>query len=218
MRAMFDAHRPPVRPGQPGHDVPDGRRLAAADGADAGPARRVGGARPRLRHRRPVPRARRPRPAAGRARPVVRDAGRRPHRPPRWSRPTCCGCPCRDGVGRRRDVRVRPAQPRRPGAVLRRAGPGRAAGRAHRACSRWPSRPTRSCGRPRGVLRQGRAPHRRRCCRTRAAYRYLPRSVAYLPAAGRAAGELGGGRLRRRRRDDCCRAASPSFSSATRDR
>ena len=45
--------------------------------------------------------------------------------------------------GRRRDVRLRPAQPRRPRGVLRRARPGRAPGRPHRPARRRRSRATR---------------------------------------------------------------------------
>ena len=47
----------PLRPGEPRHDVRDGRRVAPAHGARAPAAGRRTGPRPRLRDRRPLPRA-----------------------------------------------------------------------------------------------------------------------------------------------------------------
>ena len=64
--------------------------------------------------------------------------------------------------------------------VLRRASDERPAGRAHRpARRRHPSERSDPLGSQR-VLRQGGAPHRRAAVRS-GRYRYLPKSVAYLP-------------------------------------
>ena len=92
--------------------------------------------------------------------------------------------PVPDALGRRRDVRVRPAQPRRPRAVLRRARPRRAPRRAHRPARRraspttgWSAGATastsaRSCPRIGGLaVGPGRLP--------------LPAAQRRLPAAGR---------------------------------
>ena len=49
-----------------------------------------------------------------------------------------------------------------------------------------------------------------------AAYRYLPRSVAYLPPPDEMLAMIAPGRLRRRRAPPAVRAASPSSSPATR--
>ena len=157
-------------------------RAAGAGGPceSLGLPRGVDRARPGLRHRRPVPRAGASGLRADRRRPVVRDAGRRPHR--RAARAGRRPAPARARrLGRRGHLRLRPAQLRQPPAVLRRAGAGSCGPAGASPCSRWPSRRTGSCA---GATASTSA----RSCRCvggllsdPAAYRYLPRSVAYLP-------------------------------------
>ena len=181
-------HRSPLRPGQPGDDVPPRRpvatpgraaRLALPPGAAVRDlASGTGDLCVELARQRPAP-------AVGR--PLVRDARRRPQRrAPGAGRHPAPPVPARRA--RRGDVRLRAAQPGRPGAVLRRARPGGAARRAHRPARRrhaaqpgaargaTTSTSARSCPQIGGLLSDP------------AAYRYLPKSVAYLPAAGRDAG------------------------------
>ena len=148
----------------------------------ARPGPRRDGGRPRLRHRRPVRRpGRRPGTVRCRSTCQLRHARRRPQRrAARAGRHPPPPAPRRRG--RRRDVRLRPAQPRRP---RRRSSPSSAGSCARAAaspCSTSASRSNRlvRCGNgiyfgqvvPRigGLLSDG------------AAYRYLPKSVAYLPA------------------------------------
>ena len=83
-------------------------------------------------------------------------------------------------VGRRGDLRVRAAELHRARRVLRRGGPG--------APARWPPRRPRGGASPGGFLRFGHhiwfdrvVPVLGGGSRTAAAYRYLPRSTAYLP-------------------------------------
>ena len=162
------------------------------------PARRVDGARPGVRHRRPVPRAGVEGPPPDRRRPVLRDAGRRPHRRAAGARRRPAA-PAARRLGRRRDLRLRAAELREPPAVLRRAGPGGRGPAAASRCSRWPSRRTGCCG-------PGTASTSARSCRWSAAllsdpaaYRYLPRSVAYLPEPAVMLDQLARRRVRRRR-------------------
>ena len=87
-------------------------RWRRRDRRDARPAARLDGARPGVGHRRPVHRPAQGRAPADLGRPVVRDARRRPHRraPGAGRHPAAAGA---RRVGRRRDVRVRAAQPHR---------------------------------------------------------------------------------------------------------
>ena len=153
---------------------------------------------------------------ADRRRPVVRDAGRRPR----------TGAPLRAGrraapagarrVGRRRDLRVRAAQPRR---ARRRSSPSWPAScdpAVASPCSRWPSRPTRSCGWGHGVYFGKVVPRIGGLLSDAAAYRYLPKSVAYLPEPRRAAGHAAPTPGSPTPAATCSRAASPSCSPATR--
>ena len=82
---------------------------------------------------------------------------------------------------RRRDLWVRPAELRRPGRLLRRAGSRRPARTAMSRCSRWPS-PGRACsGSGHGVYFGKVVPRIGGLLSDGSAYRYLPKSVAYLP-------------------------------------
>ena len=115
----------------------------------------------------------------------LRHAGRRPHR--RAARPGRRPPPAR--ARRRRSTASPAASPCATSStstpffaeLARVVRPG---GRIALLEVAEPPNPRAALG-PRRLLRQGRAPHRRRCCPTRAAYRYLPQSVAYLPAARR---------------------------------
>ena len=167
MREMFDAIAPRYdlvnRVMTFRLDVRWRRRTVEALALPAGQPR----ARPGQRHRRPVRRPRRRR-AAARSRSTCqpRDAARRSQR-----RAACPGRhPAPAGARRhrrRRHVRLRPAQPRRPAGVLRRARPRRAPRRAHRpARRRRAPQPARAL-RPRHLLRQGRASRSAGCCPTR---------------------------------------------------
>ena len=170
--------------------------MAATGGARARAPAWQPRARPRERHGRPVRRPRQCRPPADLGRPQLRDARRRPlgrtagagrHPAPAGARP----------CGRRRDVRVRAAQPRRAPGVLRRARTRRATGRADRAARRRdPAQPARPLGQ-RHLLRQGRAPDRRAAVRRRGLP--LPPQERRLPSSpdddGRAAARR---RVRRR--------------------
>ena len=198
-------HRPALRPRQPDHDVPPRRALAAPRRRDArrcppAAACSTSPAAPATcASTSPAPGYR---PIVGR--PQLRDAARPTAAARRGCRPTSSACRSPDGVGRRRDVRVRPAQPRRPAAVLRRAGPGRAPGRAHRpARRRHPAQPARALG-PRHLLRQGRA------AASAAAVGPgglpLPAAQRRLPAAARArcVADAAARRVRRRRPPPSC--------------
>ena len=136
-------------------------------------------ARPRQRHRRHVPRPGPGRPPSDLGRPQPRDAAGRSQR--------CSPCTGRHPLpadprwdGRRRHVRLRAAQPRRPRHLLHRARSGRAAGGRVALLD---------VGVPRNALvRAGHAwyfgkvvPRIGGWLSDAAAYRYLPRSVAYLP-------------------------------------
>ena len=112
-------------------------------------------------------------------------------------------------LGRRCDVRVRAAQPRRAPGVLRRARTRGAARREDRpARRRNPTQPDRAVGQ-RDLLRQGRAPHRRAPVGCRGLP--VPPPERRLPASARR-------RWSRRfappgsatRRTTSCRAGSPS--------
>ena len=215
VRSMFDAIAPALRPGEPDHDVPHGRRLAPQDGAQPRPAAGLDGARPRVRHRRPVPRAGAERAPPDRRRPVVRDAGRRPHR-------------------RAARARRRPAPARCPTARST-ASPAASPCATSRACRRsspsWPG----WCGRagaiallevaepPNRLLRAGHGVYFGKVVpliggllSDPAAYRYLP-AVGRLPARARRdarpAGRPPGSSTST---GASCPSASPSSSPATR--
>ena len=199
---MFDAIAPALRPGQPDHDVPPRRALAAAG--------RAGRSRSRpapwcsTSPAAPATCASSWPPAAYRPLSVdlsLRDARRRPQRraPGAGRHPAPAGPRRR---GRRRDVRLRPAQPRRPRRVLRRAGPRRAPGRAHRAARRRPSPPNpRRCAGATASTSARSCPASAACC---------PTGRVPLPAQER--------RLPARRRPRCCarlRAAGFDDAAAT---
>ena len=145
-------HRAPLRPRQPDHDVPP-RRAAG----DAGPSRRSAcpsGATVldlAVRHRRPVHRA-----AAGAASARCPSTCRSACSPPTAAarpgcRPTSCRLPVAAGGGRRRHVRLRAAQPRRPRRRSSTSWPASCAPAAASRCSRWPHRPTRCCAAGHGI-------------------------------------------------------------------
>ena len=138
-------------------------------------------ARPGLRHRRPVPRARGRR-ACG---PSGVDLSFGMLAAARTDAPLAAGRRAAPAgarrLGRRRDLRLRPAQPRRAAAVLRRAAPRRCAPAAASPCSRWPSRPTRCCAGATASTSARWCPCIGGLLSDASAYRYLPRSVAYLP-------------------------------------
>ena len=184
---------------------------------------------------RPVPGAGRRRPPCStwRAAPAT-SAGSWPGRATSRSASTCAsGCwpppaptrrslqadalrlPLPDGSRRRGHLRLRPAQLRRPRRVLRRAGPGGAARRPHRPARGGRARPTRCCGGATPSTSARSSPASAGCCPTRAAYRYLPKSVAYLPepprAACRRSGDAG---FPDAERTPALAAASPSCSPA----
>ena len=147
-----------------------------------------------------------------RVRPVVRDARRRPHRgaagPGRHPPPAA---PRR--VARRRHLRLRPAQPGRARGVLRRAGAGWSARAGASPCWRSPSRPTRCCA---GVTRLyfGKVvPTVGGLLSDAAAYRYLPRSVAYLPPPGTMLAPARGRRVRRGRADPAVHGDRPAVTA-----
>ena len=139
-------HRAALRPREPDHDVPHGRRLAAAHRALARPARRRHRARPGVRHRRPVPGAVEAGAARRSASTSPSGCWPRPAPTPRSCTATPCASRCPTASRRRRHVRLRPAQLREPPAVLRRAGPGRPPGRAHRAARGRRAARTGCCG------------------------------------------------------------------------
>ena len=166
-------------------------------------------ARPRVRHRRPVPRAGVERPPPDRRRPVVRDAGRRPHR------------------------RAARARRRPPAAAARRhRSTGVTCGFALRNFAGLPpffaelARVVRPGGRiallevaepPNRLLRAGHGfyfgkvvPLVGGLLSDPAAYRYLPRSVAYLPEPTAMLDQLAARRVRRTSTAACCPSASPS--------
>ena len=209
-------HRPPLRPGQPHHDVPHGRRLAAPGRRGRWPCGRARscvdlacGTGDLCRELTP--------PAWRRSASTCRSGCWPPPAPaPRCCRATPCACPSATGVGRRRHLRVRPAQPGGAAAVLRRAGPRAAPRRAHRPARGGRRRPTRSCAGATASTSARWCRSSAACCRTPSAYRYLPRSVAYLPAPD---DMLADGRRppgSSTSSAGCCRAASPSCSRATR--
>ena len=148
------------------------------------------GARPRLGHRRPL---HRPAARAGH-RPISIDlsfgmlAADRSAR--RECRATSLRLPVPDGVGRRRDVRVRPAQPRRPRGVLPRAGPGRPPGRPDRAARRRACRANTVIRLGHGVYFGKVVPRSGALLSDGAAYRYLPKSGRVPPGPGRDAATL----------------------------
>ena len=191
-------HRPALRPRQPDHDVPPRRALAAPRRARARPARRAAGS-----STWPAAPATCASTSPGPGyRPISVDLSLGMLRADRSGAPRVQAdilrLPVPDGSRRRRDVRVRPAQPRRPGGVLRRARPGRAPGRPHRpARRRHPPQPARALG-PRHLLRQGGAAHRRLAVRPGGLP--LPAAQRRLPAAaGGDGGDAARGRVRRRR-------------------
>ena len=142
-----------------------------------------------------------------RLRSQLRHALRRPQRPP----PGAGRHPAPPPTRRRRrwrHLRVRPAQPRRSRRLLRRTGPSRAARGAHRpARRRRAPQPASSAGATASTSARwcpGSAP-----CRDGAAYRYLPKSVAYLPPARSRWSTSSVGRVRRRRAPSALRWAHP---------
>ena len=176
-------------------------RLAPADRRRARPPARVARARPRVRHRRPLPRPRDCRLPTRRRRLLRRDAGAAPAPTRRSSAATAqslplptgrvdgvvCGFALRNFVDF--DVGVRRV---RAGAAARR--PLRRA-RRHRARA-----PVMRAGN--AVWFRGAVPLLGRILAHDAdAYRYLPRSTAYLPAPDALLGDLHARGLRRRRPD-----------------
>ena len=124
-------------------------------------------------------------------------------------------------LGRRRHVRLRAAQPRRPAGVLRRARRGSCAPAGGSRCSTSASRTT-------ALIRWGNniyfgkvVPKIGALLSDGAAYRYLPKSVAYLPAQDEMLAELRARRLRRRRAPPALRrphaAAARAPGGATRE-
>src|SRR4051794_39789282 len=95
-------------------------------------------------------------------------------------------------------MRVRVAQPGLAAAVLRRAGQGAAAGRAYRPARRGPADEPGLAGRPLGLLRPGRTPHRRAAVRRRRLSLLAPLGCLSA-AATRHARRAAGRRVRRRR-------------------
>ena len=206
-------HRPAVRPRQPHHDVPARRPLAATSRPGARPRRRrapsldlasgtgdlcvdlaPGGIPARVGGPQPGHAARRPQrgPASPGGHPP-------PARAPR--------------LGRWGDVRVRPAQPRRPGIVLRGARPGRATRRSHRpARRRHPQQPSRALGQ-RHLLRHGCAADRRSALRP--GRLPLPPAQRRLPPGAR--GHGGDARRRRIRRRHAHRAQRRHHPTPHRD-
>ena len=155
-----------------------------AHGRRARAAQRLDRAGPRVGHGRPLPRAARPRPRGDQRRPVRGDAARRSERrAPRARRRAAAPPPRRRR--RRRDVRVRAAQPAR---ACGRSSPSSLAscGSAGESrCSRSRPLTTRSCV---GVTASTSATSSRSSAGWLSdgdAYRYLPRSVAYLPEPDR---------------------------------
>ena len=194
-------HRPPLRPGEPGHDLPHGRRLAAPHRARPRPAA-PGSVVLDLAcgTGRPVPRAGRGRAPAGRRRPVPGHAGRTPAPTPPWSRPTSCACPCPTAPPTAltcgfalRNLR-RPGTPSSPSCarVLR---PGGRIALLEVAEPDEPGAPLR----PRRVLRQGGALRRWRCCPTPPPTATCPGRWPTCRPAG-AAGHAGRRRVHRRDR------------------
>ena len=176
-------HRPALRPRQPDHDVPHGRRLAAHDRAP-----------PRPRGPGPGCSTWRAAPATCAASWRRRDCGR--------SASTCrfgmlaaartdaplvqadaLRLPVPDGAGGRRHVRLRAPQLRRARRRSSPSWPGSCARAGASRCSRWPSRRTGSCAGATALLRQGRPAHRRAAVRPRRLP--LPAPVGRLPARAR---------------------------------
>ena len=151
-----------------------------------------------------------PGPPPDRRRPVLRDAGRRPHRRPRSLQGDVLRLP---RARRRRSTASPAASPCGTSPPSRRSSPswpGSCARAGASPCSRWPSRPTGCCA-------SATASTSARSCRCiggllsdPAAYRYLPRSVAYLPDARAMLGAARRRRLRRRGPPPARRSASPS--------
>ena len=152
--------------------------------------------RPRVGYRRSLRRAGQSGLPTAVVRLVVRHAHRRPQRRAPRARPTSCGSRSRDGVARRRHVRLRPAQPRRPRFLLRRTGAGRAAGRAHRAARRGRRRQTPSCAGATSIY-FGRSCHESAGCCSATAPRTATclSRVAYLPPPADMLDRLARGRL-----------------------
>ena len=192
-------HRAALRPGEPDHDVPDGRAVAAPDGrlararglahgcstSPAGPATCAASSPPPASRPVGVDLSFGMLAAARTAAPLVQADALR--------------LPVPDATCRRRHVRVRAAQLRR---ARRRSSPswrGSCGPADASRCSRWPSRRTRSCGGATALLRPASCRASAACCPIAAAYRYLPRSVAYLPGDRGDARLAPRGGLRRRR-------------------
>ena len=195
-------HRPPLRPGQPGHDVPPGRRLAtarrcAALGLAAGLARCSTSPRGTgdlcvdlAAGRLPADRRSTCRsacwPPTAAARPASRPTSSRLPVPDGAVDGVTCGFALRNLV----DL----------GAVLRRAGPGRAPGRPHRPARGGRARPTRCCAAGHGVyFGTGRAPDRRAAVGPGRLPLPAPKSVAYLPPPDELLDAAAPRRVRRRR-------------------
>ncbi|CAA9242195.1 MAG: Demethylmenaquinone methyltransferase, partial [uncultured Acidimicrobiales bacterium] len=189
-------HRPAVRPRQPGHDLPHGRGLEAQDRSQPRPSGRRARARPRGGHGRPLPGSASGRLRASGSRSVPGDAAARAHVRSLAAGRRTSSSPTGRG-GRRRHVRVRAAQLRRPGGLLPRAGTGRAPRWPHcpAGCRRAPQ--PGAAARPRRLLRQGRPPHRRRPLRPCGLP--LPPQVRRVPARAPGDARVAAlGRLRRR--------------------
>ena len=173
----------------------------------------VHGARPGVRHRRPLPRAGVERAAPDRRRPVLRDAGRRPHRRAAACTATPCGSrsPTRsvDGVTCGFALRNFASLPPFFAELARVVRPG---GRV--ALLEVAEPPNRLLRAGHGFYFGKVVPLVGGLLSDPAAYRYLPRSVAYLPEP---AVMLDAARARRASTAStagCCRSASRSSSPA----
>ena len=160
-----------------------GWRRTAVRSLALGPGRAEPGPGPGLRDRRPVPGPGRGRVPTGRRRPVVRDAGpRHDHLPAGAGRRPPAALPRR--LRRRGHQRLRLAQLRRPRRLLRASWPGSCGRGAASRCSTWPSPSSRVLRFGHGVYFGHVVPRIGGLLSDAAAYRYLPRSVAYLPPVG----------------------------------
>ena len=118
--------------------------------------------------------------------------------------------------GRRGHLRLRPAQPRRARAVLRRAGRGSCGRAGASRCSTSPRRRTRCCGWGHGIYFGRVVPADRRAA-VRPGRLPLPAEAAWptCPTAGRDARRGSVGRVRRRPARACCRGGITQLSPAT---
>ena len=192
-------HRAALRPGQPGHDVPHGRGLAAAHG-------RAPSACP------PAPRCSTWRaapatcaaswPAAGSG-PIGVDLCFGMLAAARTDAPLVHGRrPAPARARRRRSTGSRAGSPCATSSTSARSSPswpGWCAPAAASRCSRWPSRRTGSCGGATRVYFGKVVPRIGALLSDGDAYRYLPKSVAYLPEPPELRRHAARRRLRRRR-------------------